>query len=150
MSRAAGWGWFVGWSLVGAAYVVGVLGVLTMGLFVMPLAIIGTVLLVRSAPSRRAVAGLIGGPAWILSFLAIRDHGTSPVCSGTFGGGTCAYQPWNRWPLVAGAIASVVIAGALFLVTRGRVQAHDEEVKARWVAYLATLPPPPPESSTKE
>src|SRR5579864_8442324 len=101
MSRAEGWGWFVAWSLVGAAYVVGVLGVLTIGLFVLPFAVTGTVLLVRSARPRRAVAGLVGGPAWICSFFAVRDHGSSPVCSGALGGGTCAYQPWNRWPFAA-------------------------------------------------
>jgi hypothetical protein len=53
--------WFGAWSLVGAAYAVGLVGILTIGIFVLPVAIIGTVLLARQPASLRGAPGLVAG-----------------------------------------------------------------------------------------
>ena len=140
---ASDWGWFAAWSLVGAGYVVGILGALTIGPFVMPLPVIGTVLLVLRPRSLRAAPGLIAGPVWILSFIAFRDHGTSPVCTGTLGGGSCSYQPWNRWPWTCAAVGFLVIAVVVFVLTQRRARMHELALDAQWRAYWEAQQQPP-------
>ena len=43
--------WFMAWLLVGAGYALSLIGVASIGLFVLPLPVLATVLLVRRQPA---------------------------------------------------------------------------------------------------
>ena len=47
VQRAVAWRWFAAWVLVGGLYALSVLGMLTIGMFVLPIPIVATVLLNR-------------------------------------------------------------------------------------------------------
>jgi len=119
------WGWFGAWWLVGAAYAVGFVEILSIGVFVFPVAIIGTVLLARLPASLRGVPGLIAGLGLPLLYVAYlnRGHG-GPACSttGTVAPHTLAYQctqALDPWPwLIAGLL--LVAAGVVVFVVRSR------------------------------
>jgi hypothetical protein len=142
MKSEAGWGWFVLWASVGAAYAMAFLAAFTIGIFFVPLAIGGTVLLACS-PGARAAPGLVAGPAGPLFYVAVLNRdGPGNICHST-GLSTSCTQEWSPWPWVGAGAVLVVLACVLFAWIQRRAGVHDEEVKARWAAYLATLAPPP-------
>ena len=49
-------GWFLLWTVVGAAYGLAVAGALTIGIFVLPVAVITTIVLARQRRSHRGLA----------------------------------------------------------------------------------------------
>ena len=55
------WVAFGGWFLAGALYALSVLGILTIGIFVLPIAIGVTVILVRSPRASVGLPGLVSG-----------------------------------------------------------------------------------------
>ena len=120
------WGWFGAWWLVGAAYAVGVVGILTIGVFVLPVAIIAIVSLVRLPASLRSVPGLVAGLGVPLLYVAYLNRGYGgPTCP-TSGSATPQHgvvyqctQALDPWPwLTAGLV--LVVAGVVVLVVRSR------------------------------
>jgi len=117
--------WFGAWLLVGVAYAVGLVGILTIGIFVLPVAIIGTVLLARQPASLRGAPGLVAGlglPPLYVAFLN-RGYG-GPAChtSGSAAAHTLAYQciqALDPWPWLAAGLV-LVAAGVLVFVVRLR------------------------------
>ncbi len=65
------WRWFAAWAAVGASYAMTVLGAFTIGLFFLPLATGGTVLLASVTASRTGWPGAIAGlglPAFLVAW----------------------------------------------------------------------------------
>jgi hypothetical protein len=120
------WGWFGAWSLVGAAYAVGFVEILSIGIFVLPVAIIGTVLLVRLPASWRGVPGLVAGLGIPLLYVAYLNRGYGrPTCL-TSGSATPQHgvvyqctQTLDPWPWLAAGLV-LVVAGVVVLVARSR------------------------------
>ena len=106
------WAW---WLLVGALVGVGVVSILTIGIFVLALA--GLLAAVGvSVPSLRnesalAATGGLAAPALYLAW--INRSGPGDVCSGD----TCTEQ-YSPWPFVAFAVVFVVLPFVLARVTR--------------------------------
>ncbi len=64
------WVWFTAWLLVGAGYALSLIGIASIGLFVLPLPVLATVLLVRRQHATTGLPGLISGLAVPLLYVA--------------------------------------------------------------------------------
>jgi hypothetical protein len=119
------WAAFGAWILVGGAYAVSLLGILTIGVMVLPFAIAGTVLLVRRPSTRAGLPGLIGGLGVPPLFVAYLNR-TGPVSAGCVpisGGERCAgtWQSGNQvldpWPWLLAGLLLFAIGLVVFEVT---------------------------------
>ncbi|MFC1429626.1 hypothetical protein ACEZDB_03025 [Streptacidiphilus sp. N1-3] len=125
------WLWFAAWLLLGAGWCLALLTALTIGVFVAPVVLAATALLLWRAGKRSAVGlpGLVSGPALLLFFVGYLNRGgPGDVC--TADGTTCT-EEWDPtgW-LVAGSV--LLLAGvALFLVLRLVLRRRDRRVGTR-------------------
>ncbi len=121
------WPGFAAWAGVGALYTVSLLGALSIGLFVLPIAVVATLLLVRWHSAGASVAGVIAGlglPLLLVAYLNRSGPGT--VCTTTSGGGESCTDEWNPWPWLIAALALLAMGIAAFLLLRR--QPHREGV----------------------
>jgi hypothetical protein len=102
----------IGWTLVGAGAVLGVLTLLTIGIFVLPVTGLLAGLLAwrgRGLPGRLIGPGLLTGAAVIPFYIAFLNRaGPGMVCTTWATGGSCT-QEMSPWPWVA---AGLCLAGA--------------------------------------
>ncbi|MFF7646309.1 hypothetical protein [Streptomyces canus] len=116
--RTAGWGWFLGWLLVGACGGIGLAAILTVGAAFVVLAAVAAVLLLRKGP-RRAVVGAVSGPALPLFYLAYLNRGgPGEVCHAVTAGQSCTEEYTPVPFLVAGAL--LLAAGIVVHAMAGR------------------------------
>lgn len=109
--RAAEWGWFLAWLLVGACAGIGLAAILTVGVAFVVLAAVAAVFLLRTGP-RRAVVGGVSGVALPLFYLAYLNRGgPGEVCHAVPGGQACTDEYTPVPFLVAGAL--VLVAGCV-------------------------------------
>ena len=115
-------GWFVAWCLVGAAYALAAAGALTIGIFVLPVAIAATVALAFVRRSWIGLPGLIAGPALLLGYLAyLNQGGPGEVCVSDAVSQTCT-QEYSPWPFVVVGALLAIGSVALFALVRGIVR----------------------------
>jgi hypothetical protein len=114
-------GWFVAWLLVGAAYGVGVIGILSIGIFVLPLALIATLLLVLRPAARAGAAGAVVGVGLPLLYVAyLNRSGPGTVCTATRSGGQACVDESNPWLWLAAALVIIAVGVAVTVARRGR------------------------------
>ncbi|MBB5868471.1 hypothetical protein F4553_001850 [Allocatelliglobosispora scoriae] len=105
--------WFVAWCLVGTAYALAAAGALTIGIFVLPVAIAATVALALVRRSWIGLPGLIAGPAVLLGYLAYLNRGgPGDVCVSDAVSRSCTEQ-YSPWPFAV--IGSALAIGSLAL-----------------------------------
>src|ERR1035441_7753758 len=84
------WAWFGAWLLTGAAWALSLVVILSIGLFVIPLAIVATVLLARRTSWRPGLPGLIAGLGAPLFYVAYLNRaGPGNVCTAVARGTSC-------------------------------------------------------------
>ena len=119
VTNAAGnrlWSSYLAWLAVGALCAVTLLGAMTIGVFVLPLAIAATIVVARRPAWRSGVAGLLAGAAIPLLYVAyLNRDGPGNVCSRTVGGESCT-QEWSPWPFIA--VAAILVLASLVLTQR--------------------------------
>lgn len=110
------WWSFFAWPLVGAALVVSILGLMTIGLFVLPLALIGLHFLLKFGGNRKSSVGVISGAGLPFLFVAyLNRNGPQTVCSPYENGGQQCTLEKSPWLFVfIGAI--LVLLGAMLLM----------------------------------
>ena len=114
MSRRAA---FALWALAGALWSLTVLGMLSIGIYVLPFAIAATVLALRRGPGRPA-AGLLAGLALPLLWVAwLNRFGPGEHCTSDAQSTECV-QMWSPWPFVAAG--ALLVALAVLLSRRPR------------------------------
>jgi hypothetical protein len=104
---------------VGALWTVTLLGALSVGIFVLPVALLATWLLARRNPAWRPRAGLLTGAAPPLLYVAFRNRsGPRLVCTEAAGTVSCAQQsaPWP-W-LIAGLLFALAGVAVYVLASR--------------------------------
>jgi hypothetical protein len=104
------WMWFTAWLLVGAGYALSLIGVASIGLFVLPLPVLATVLLVRRQPAACGLSGLISGLGIPLLYVAyVNRAGPGTICTAVTGGQECNDE-WSPWPWLAVGVILVVLS----------------------------------------
>jgi hypothetical protein len=119
-ARRRPWRWFGAWLLVGATYGVSVIGMASIGILVLPIALIGTGLLALVPWTRRGLPGLISGFGLpLLSIASLNRAGPGDVCRRTLTGEECV-QEFSPWPWLTAAVILVVAGGVVFLLNSAR------------------------------
>ncbi len=115
------WFYFVSWMLVGACFTMVVLGALTIGIFFIPFAVVGTLLLSRRPRSRRGLPGLFGGLGLPLFYVAYLNRGgPGMVCASThnaYGSGQSCTQEWSPWPWFGAGLAFIAVAMVVLFIS---------------------------------
>jgi hypothetical protein len=127
---------FVAWAAVGAGACLALLTVFTVGVFILPVAIVATIALLRWRGSRTIAAiGVISGFGLVPLYVAYLNRGgPGDVCT-TSGGGQSCLTEWSPWPwLIAGAVM-VALGIAVFAVVRNAISSSPAG---------PGRPPPPP------
>jgi hypothetical protein len=115
------WARLLGWTLVGAALVVGILGALSIGIFVLPVAVaVGVLLLVRPEPGRGASGLLCGIGLPLLLVAYLNRDGPGTVCTATSGGGQSCTDEWAPWPWLAIGLVLIAAGLASFALSEAR------------------------------
>lgn len=128
-SRTAGdlrWLAVAGWVVVGVLWALTIAGMMTIGVFVLPVAVIGTVLMRLRPAAREGWTGVLAGPGVIACYIGYLNRGgPGTVCSTTPGGGSTCTDAMNPWPFLAVGLIfliGAVLATVLVLHHRGRVR----------------------------
>ncbi len=109
------WVWFTAWLLVGAGYAVSIVGIASIGLFVLPLPVLATVLLVRRQLATSGLPGLISGLGVPLLYVAYLNRaGPGTICTTVTGGQECNDE-WSPWPWLAVGVILLALGVAVFV-----------------------------------
>lgn len=112
--RHRSWPAFFAWLLVGAAFMLGVLSILTMGVPILLVAVVPAVALGLSKQARSGVLGLVSGLAVPLFYVAyLNRSGPGLVCTTTADVTSCVEQG-SPWGWIAAGVVLLVAGGALF------------------------------------
>ncbi|GAA4615703.1 hypothetical protein GCM10023195_69410 [Actinoallomurus liliacearum] len=116
------WLMFTGWLLIGACYLLGLLSILSIGIFILPFTVVGTVALATRRDTQRGLPGLVSSaslPLFLLTYL--NRHGPGTHCTTSVNGGSdCTEGLLDPWPLLAGGLVFLVAGVALFHLLRRR------------------------------
>jgi len=100
--------------LVGGLYMFSVVSLLTIGIFVLPIPVIATVLLVRRREALRGALGLVAGLALPLFYISLLNRsGPGMICSAIEGGTACTEQT-SPWPWFAAGLAFLAVGTSAF------------------------------------
>ena len=117
----SGAGYFLGWAATGACFTVALLAPLTIGPFVLAVAVAATGLLVWRRGPGRSCAGLLSGAGLILLYIAYLNRGgPGQVCTATATAQQCTSE-WSPWPFLALGVLLVAAGPGVFLVLRRRL-----------------------------
>jgi len=109
-ARHRTWLSFAAWLVVGALYAVGFLGILSIGVLVLPVAIVCSVLLASRPSMARGSPALIGGLALPPFYVAYLNRaGPGMVCRQISGGQSCT-QEWSPWPWLAAGLLLIALS----------------------------------------
>ncbi|MDN5794868.1 MAG: hypothetical protein L0H79_03850 [Intrasporangium sp.] len=114
-SSPAHWLAFASWGLVGAGYAFGVLGLATIGMFVLAGSVVLT-LLVLKAWGRRGLAGLVSGAGLPLLYVAFLNRGGPGMVCTTGPDSMSCVDAWSPWPWLA--VGAALIAAGIVLESR--------------------------------
>lgn len=113
IARPAPWayGW---WLLVGGLLGVGIAGILTIGVFVLPVAIVLAVTgALRPALRNSSAAATLAGLALPVLYIAWLNRGAPGRVCETTGSSTSCSDAWSPWPFVVVALLLVAASIAL-------------------------------------
>lgn len=124
--QPARWSWFVVWALLGGGFALGVLSLVSIGIFVLPVVLVLAVAAGWRAGSAREVVGLVSGAGLPVLYIAwLNRDGPGDVCR-TYAGGSSCTQQWSPWPFVA--VAFVLIGVGVTIFVRTRAQSPHERL----------------------
>jgi len=128
---AAHWGWFAAWFVAGSAFALGILGALTIGIFILPVAAVATFVLVTRRTSTAGITGLISGLGAPLLLVAyFNRNGPGDICTTTVTSSSCM-QESSPWPWLAVAVVLIALGTAVFLAT-AKPTSHPSEPGGGW------------------
>jgi hypothetical protein len=113
-------GAFLGWCLVGAAWGLSILSLLTIGPFVLLFTLMLVGVMLWRVDFGWGMAGIISGASLPVLYVAwINRGGPGEVCSHFDGGESCTDE-WSPWPFLVLAVILLVVGVVVFVRHRGR------------------------------
>jgi hypothetical protein len=107
--------------VVGAAYAFGLLGILSIGIFVLPCAVLGTWYLARRPPSLKGLPGALSGAGLPLLYVALLNRdGPGTVCTVLGDGAQRCDQEMSPWPWLVAGLLFVLLGPAVYVVLGSR------------------------------
>jgi hypothetical protein len=114
--------WFMAWAVIGGCWALTLLGALSIGVFVLPFAVVATILLACDERSWAGLGGLALGAAILLLGIAYMNRdGPGDVCTTTASAVSCQSET-SPWPWLAVGLAGLIASGRVFVVRRSRVR----------------------------
>ena len=112
--------WFIAWMLTGAGYALGILGVFSVGPYILVITLAATIVLATRAGSRVGLPGLISGTSLPLFYVAFLNRsGPGTVCTSTATSQSCVDE-WSPWPWLAIGIVLLVSGCVWFAMSNRR------------------------------
>jgi hypothetical protein len=111
MGRAVAW--FGVWALVGAAWALALVGAASIGVFVLPVALVVTVLVARARGAEAGLPGVVAGLGLPLFYVALLNR-AGPDPNHCNPAGTHCEELMSPWPWFALGAAFVLGGVALF------------------------------------
>ena len=137
------WWSFFAWPIVGAALAFSILALMTIGIIVLPFALVGLFALLRWGGNRKSSAGLISGIGFPLIYIAFLNRGgPGDICRPYGQGGQQCTQEWSPWPWLVVGLGLVILGVMLFLRVRRKDGVTSESENDE--ALTATVPTPHP------
>jgi len=137
------WWSFLAWPIVGAALAFSILALMTIGIIVLPFALVGLFALLRWGGNRKSSAGLISGVGLPLIYIAFLNRdGPGDICTPYGSGGQQCTQEWSPWPWLVVGLGLVIWGVWLFLRLRRNGGVTSESGNDE--ALTATAPTPHP------
>ena len=123
---------FFAWAAVGAGACLALLGVLGIGLFVLPLVLAALIALLLWPGGRTVAAlGAVSGLGLVPLFVAYLNRGgPGNVCTTTATSQSCTTE-WSPWPWLGAGLALVALGAVAFGLLRARL------------SQAPSAPPPP-------
>ena len=120
-------GWFIAWIVVGVAFIFALLGAMTIGVFVLPIAAGLAVLVATRRGSSAGIPGLISGVSLPLFYVAFLNRdGPGEICRSFASGGSSCTEEWSPLPwLFVGALFLLGGIAAFVQLNRTRVRTGD-------------------------
>jgi hypothetical protein len=105
---------------VGVLLTIAVLGMLTIGVFVLPIALVAVWLIARRDGANGAAWGIVSGMGALLLVVAwLNRSGPGDVCTETATGGSCTEQA-SPWPWLIAGVALFTVGLSVFMYYRRR------------------------------
>jgi len=116
--KRSDWLWFGVWLAIGALVAFAVVGAMTIGVLLAPVAVVVCVVAARSRRTRVGLPGLVSGLAVPLMYVAFLNHdGPGTVCTVTTASRACTDE-LNPWPWLI--VAAIVWVAGLAMFARRR------------------------------
>jgi hypothetical protein len=123
------WPSFFAWPVVGAALAISILGLMTIGLFVLPFALLGLLFLYKLGGNRRSSVGLISGAGLPFIYIAyLNRDGPGNICTPVGNGGQQCMQEFSPWPFLIIGLALIVTGLVLFIRIRNGIEQEDNQL----------------------
>jgi hypothetical protein len=126
-SRVPAWVWFVAWIFVGVGFMFALLGAMTIGVFVLPVAGGLAALVATRRGSIVGIPGLISGASLPLFYVAyLNRDGPGNVCRSFADGGSACTEEWSPLPWLFVGVVLLLGGVAVFVsVNRKKVRSDD-------------------------
>jgi hypothetical protein len=110
------WSVFAAWLAIGASYAFALLSAWTIGMYVLPFAIITTIVVAKLTRNRSSVLGTISGFGVPVLYVAwLNRSGPGNVCVADRVSISCG-QEWNPFPWLVTGLFLLVIGALMFVV----------------------------------
>jgi hypothetical protein len=97
-----------------------VLGAMSIGILILPFAVLATVLVARRPAAAMGAPGLVSGLGLPFLFIAyLNRDGPGNVCHGTGDGGTSCVEEWTPWPWLLAGGALLLLGVFMFRRRQG-------------------------------
>jgi hypothetical protein len=107
--------------VVGTAFALGVLGAFTIGVFILPAALLGLLVLLRYERTHSGLPGLACGPGIVLLYVGyLNRDGAGTVCTHSPSGGSNCRTETSPWPWLVVGLAFVIGGWVAFISRRAR------------------------------
>jgi len=113
------WASYFLWLVIGVGLIYSVLGIMTIGLFILPFVLAALLAMLKWGGNRKSSVGLISGQGLPLLFLAyLNRNGPGTVCSQSGNGGQACREEYSPWPFVILGVFLVLLGVQMFFKFR--------------------------------